>query len=192
MHDPQSILKFWLDDVGPKQWYNPGETLDDDIRKEFEPTWNAAMEGKFGLWLTYPSGALAYIILLDQFPRNMFRGTAKAFASDRIALAAAKKAIHQGWDLKIDEPARQFFYMPLRHSECLTDQDRSVRLVCERMPVGLEAELLHARAHREVIRQFGRFPYRNQALRRQDTPKERAFLEAGGYGAAVQAVQQAA
>ena len=189
MVGPEEILQFWLDEVGPKGWYDSSKDLDAKIRDRFEPTWEAACEGRFSLWLTYPSGALAYIILTDQFPRNMFRGTGKAFASDRIALAAAKQAIERAWDLRIDEPARQFFYMPLMHSENLCDQDRCVRLMCERMPQSRENNLLHARAHREVIRQFGRFPYRNDALDRADTPSEKSYIADGGYGHTLRALE---
>ena len=191
MTTPQDILAFWLDEVGPKGWYEVSEELDQKIRDRFLQTWEQACEGKFSLWLTYPSGALAYIILLDQFPRNMFRGQAQAFSSDRIALAAAKSAIERGWDLRIDVPARQFFYLPLMHSENLCDQDRSVRLICKRMPDESGSNLLHARAHREVIRQFGRFPYRNDALGRASTDLEKRYLEAGGYGHTVRELQQA-
>ena len=189
MVGPQEILEFWLDETGPDGWYKASDALDDEIRQRFQLTWEAACEGKYSLWLTYPSGALAYIILMDQFPRNMFRGDARSFASDRAALAAAKSAIERGWDLRIDEPARQFFYMPLMHSENLCDQDRCVRLMCERMPEGRETNLLHARAHREVIRRFGRFPYRNDALSRANTPAEKAFVAAGGYGETLRSLQ---
>ena len=191
MVTPEEINSFWLDETGPEGWYKGGAALDQAMRDRFEPTWNAAMEGRFGLWLTYPSGALAYIILLDQFPRNMFRDTGRAFASDRIALAAAKQAIHRGWDLKIDEPARQFFYMPLMHSENLCDQDRCVRLMKERMPDSGASNLHHARAHREVIRRFGRFPTRNAALSRVSTGAERDYVANGGYRQALEQVQAA-
>lgn len=192
MASSENILKFWLDEIGPEGWYASSDALDQSIRDKFQDTWDAAMDGKFGLWLTYPSGALAYIILLDQFSRNMFRGSAKAFASDAIALAAAKQAIHRGWDLKIDEPARQFFYMPLMHSENLCDQDRCVRLMKERMPNAGDANLLHARVHREVIRMFGRFPYRNDALGRATSDKEVQFLTQGGYGEELRKLQAVA
>jgi uncharacterized protein (DUF924 family) len=190
MIGPEEVLEFWLDEIGPKGWYDTSDDLDAKIHDTFGATWQAACEGKFSLWLTYPSGALAYIILTDQFSRNMFRGSGKAFASDKIALAAAKSAIDKGWDMRIDEPARQFFYMPLMHSENLCDQDRCVRLMCERMPITREDSLLHARAHREVIRKFGRFPYRNDVLDRAGTANEQAYVENGGYGATVRALQQ--
>lgn len=188
MAKPDEVLAFWLDEVGPKGWYEPGDGLDDEIREKFGDTWQRAMDGAMSLWLTYPSGTLAYIILTDQFPRNMFRDTGRAFSSDHVALTAAKMAITREWDLRIDPPARQFFYMPLVHSECLPDQERAVRLMKTRLPES-ETNLLHARAHREVIRQFGRFPTRNAALGRANKGAEGAYLEAGGYGAIVRKLQ---
>ena len=192
METPNDILAFWLDDVGPQGWYAQDDALDAAIRDRFLTTWQGAMEGRFGLWLTYPSGVLAYIVLTDQFSRNMFRGDARSFASDAIAKAAAKQAIHRGWDMKIDEPARQFFYLPLMHSENLCDQERCVRLMLERMPQTGASNLFHAKAHREVIRQFGRFPYRNAALSRSSTGAEQAYLAAGGYGQTIRSLQEAA
>ena len=189
MTGPEDILEFWLDECGPDRWYEQDAALDQTIRDRFEDTWSAACEGRFALWLTYPSGSLAYIILMDQFPRNMFRGSAKAFASDQAARAAAKSAIERGWDLKIDPPARQFFYLPLMHSESLCDQDRCIRLLVERMPEGGANNILHAQAHREVIREFGRFPYRNEALSRVNTRSEIAYAQKGGYGHTLRQLQ---
>lgn len=191
MQGPEDILKFWLDEVGEKGWYLADDALDETIVTRFKETWDAACEGKFSLWLTYPSGTLAYIILMDQFPRNMFRGTGEAFFSDRMALSAAKNAIQKKWDLKIDEPARQFFYLPLMHSENLCDQERCVRLMKERMPKNGASNMLHARAHREVIRLFGRFPYRNEVLLRNSTAPEKDYVTAGGYGTTVRNLQAA-
>ena len=191
MVTPDSILKYWLDEKGPEAWYAGGEALDTEIRERFSEAWEELMAGSFGLWLTYPSGALAYIILSDQFSRNMFRGQAKAFASDKVARAAAKAAISRDWDLKIDEPARQFFYLPLMHSENLSDQDRAVRLICTRMPETGQSNLIHARAHREVIRKHGRFPFRNEALGRKSTGAESTFLANGGYMAIVNELRTA-
>jgi uncharacterized protein (DUF924 family) len=183
------VLSFWLDELRPEDWYATDATLDQTIRDRFLPAWEEAVEGAYGLWLTYPNGALAYIILTDQFPRNMFRGSAQAFATDRSALAAAKAAIDRKWDLRIAEPARQFFYLPLMHSENLCDQERCVRLMHERMPETGAPNLLHAKAHREVIRLFGRFPYRNEALQRRFTAPERAYVDQGGYGETVRQLQ---
>ncbi len=190
MVDPDSVLKFWLDDVGEVGWYAQSDALDDSIRDKFGEAWEKARTGHFGLWLTYPTGALAYIILMDQFPRNMFRGKADSFATDRDGIAAAKVAIDRKWDMAIDEPARQFFYLPLMHSENLPDQDRCIRLICERMPETGSGTLLHARAHREVIREFGRFPYRNEALGRKSTLPEIAYLKAGAYAHTLRQLQQ--
>jgi uncharacterized protein (DUF924 family) len=186
------VLRFWLDEIGPAGWYAGGEELDQLIRDRFQETWEAVRQGTYAMWLTYPSGALAYIILTDQLPRNMFRNSGKAFSTDRLALAVAKCAIDKGWDLKIDEPARQFFYLPMMHSECLADQERCVRMMLERMPQSGAGNLLHAKAHREVIRQFGRFPYRNDALERPSSAPERAYVAAGGYGQTVKQLQAVA
>ena len=188
MARPDEILKYWLDDVGEAGWYKGGEDLDAEIRDKFENDWDQIMAGGNALWLTYPSGALAYILVTDQFSRNMFRDTAKAFASDKVAIAASKAAISKRWDLRIDGMARQFFYMPLMHSECLSDQERCVRLMKERMPDGGDANLAHARAHRETIRMFGRFPTRNQALSRKNTGPEANFVAQGGYRKALELV----
>ena len=181
----KDVLDFWLDEIGEKGWFGGGDELDQRIRDRFLPAWEAAMEGRLGLWLTTPREALAYVILLDQFPRNMFRGDARSFASDPLARAAAKTAISREWDLKVPERERVFFYLPLEHSENLVDQDRSVRLTRARMPELGADYLLHARAHREQIRRFGRFPTRNEVLRRQSTPEEAEFLAKGGYTALV-------
>lgn len=191
MTSPEDVLSFWLDEVGPEGWYAVSDELDQEIRDRFGAAWEAARDGAYGLWLTYPSGTLAYLILMDQFPRNMFRGSGQAFATDREALAAAKAAIGRKWDLRINEPARQFFYLPLMHSENLCDQERCIRMICERLDETGASNLLHARAHREVIRQFGRFPYRNEVLDRSTTLPEQAFLNAGAYGATVRQLQSA-
>lgn len=191
MIGPEDVLNFWLDEVGPAGWYAQNAELDATIRDRFEDALSGAGEGRYSLWLTYPSGALAYIVLTDQFSRNIYRDTGRAFETDRIALAAAKSAINNGWDLKINEPARQFFYLPLMHSESLCDQDRCVRLMCERMPQSDGSGLLHARAHRAIIRRFGRFPTRNAALTRPSTALEAEYLAAGGYGQTVAELQAA-
>ena len=187
MTTPQHVLAFWLDECGPEDWYRQDEALDATIRDRFEDGWQAAADGGLGLWLTCPSETLAYIILTDQFPRNMFREDGRAFETDALSRSAAKMAIDRDWDLRIDPPARQFFYLPLMHSENLVDQDRAVRLFHARMP-GTDNGV-HARAHRQVIRDFGRFPYRNAALGRTTTEAEQAFLDSGGYRTALQAAQ---
>jgi uncharacterized protein (DUF924 family) len=189
MVSSEQVLDFWLDRVGPKGWYATDDALDAEIRNTFLSTWEAARDGGLSMWLTYPSGALAYLILTDQFSRNMFRGNGDAFGLDAIAGAVAKRAICKGWDMKIDGPARQFFYLPLMHSESLCDQDRCIRLMVERLGDEGASNLIHAQAHREVIRQFGRFPYRNAALGRTDTRGEIAYAAAGGYGFTLRQMQ---
>ena len=191
MSTPEDVLSFWLDEVGPEGWYLQDDALDAQIRKRFLKTWESARDGAYSMWLTYPSGALAYLIVTDQFSRNMFRDRREAFTMDRPALAVAKAAIGKGWDKKIDEPARQFFYLPLMHSECISDQEKCIRLLTTRMSEQGGTNLLHAKAHRDVIRKFGRFPFRNSALGRKSTPEEGAFLEDGGYGSIVRKLQAA-
>ena len=179
MTTPQDVLAFWLDELEPKDWYNSDPDLDAKLRDRFLDVWSKAADGHLGFWLTCPSETLAYLIVTDQFSRNLHRGSADSFATDANALAAAKMAIDRDWDLRIDEPARQFFYMPLVHSENLSDQDRAVRLMHLRL-TGTD-NLDHAKVHREIIRRFGRFPYRNDALGRSTTDAEQAFLDNDGY-----------
>jgi uncharacterized protein (DUF924 family) len=143
---------------------------------------DAAQAGALTGWLTGARTTLAYIVATDQFPRNIFRGDGRSFALDPAARAAAKSAVSRGWDISIGEPARQFFYMPLMHSEILSDQERCVRLMLIRLPATGADNLRHARAHREVIRRFGRFPHRNVDLGRASSVAEGAFLDRGGYG----------
>ncbi len=192
MANPDEILAFWLDEVGPQGWYKQDDALDAQCRDRFLETWEAARCGACEGWLIGPRGTLGYIVLLDQLPRNMFRGEASAFATDRRAIAAAKKAIQRDWDLRVDEPGRQFFYMPLMHSENLPDQERCMRLMLTRMPRTGADNLRHAKAHREIIRRFGRFPFRNAALGRHTTPAETRFLAEGGYGAVLREMPQSA
>lgn len=189
MKTPKEVLAYWLDEVGPKGWYAGGDTLDAEIREKFGTTWDKAAAGHLGLWLTCPSETLAYIIVTDQMSRNIFRNEAEAFETDALAMAAAKLAIKNDWDKKIDEPARQFFYLPLMHSENLSDQERAVRLIHTRMPETGADNIYHAKAHREIIRLFGRFPFRNAALGRVSTQAEQDFMSGGGYGAVLRKVQ---
>jgi len=181
--EAEAILAFWLDEVGPKGWYQGGEALDAECRARFLDTWEQARRGALDGWAASPRSALALVILLDQMPRNMRRGEASAFASDARALAVAKASIRRGFDLAVEGPERQFFYLPLMHSEVIADQERAVRLILLRLDG--DDQLTHARAHRAVIRRFGRFPYRNAALGRRTTEGEDAFLAAGGYAAAL-------
>ena len=186
----EEIIRFWIDETGPSGWYSGGEDLDSEIRRRFLAQWQEAREGACGLWLTNPVGTLAYIILTDQFPRNMFRNQADAFATDPQARAAAKIAIGRDWDLAVPVEPRQFFYLPLEHSENLIDQDRAVRLIHSRMGDQGAGTLLHAKAHRAIIRKFGRFPFRNKALGRETSAAEQAWMDAGGYGFELRQLQE--
>ena len=180
---PRDIIDFWLD-AGPERWFSVDPDFDALVRVRFLDAHETAARGDLSDWDARAEGALALILLTDQFPRNMFRDQGRAFATDPLARQVATFAWQKKADLGIEPPLRQFFYLPLMHSETIIDQDRCVALFKARMPEA-ENNLLHARAHREVIRRFGRFPFRNAALGRQDTPAERAFLESGAYGAIV-------
>jgi len=180
------ICDFWLKTVGPEGWYRSDPELDRQITQRFGHDWGIARRGGYDCWSSRPRTCLALLILLDQFPRNMFRENSDAFSTDLKAVGISHLAIKLGHDLRIDMPARQFFYLPFMHSEALAQQDRAVRLFMSNDPEG--GNLVHARAHRWVIRKFGRFPYRNAALGRPSSAEESAFLDAGGYGAAMRAV----
>ncbi len=189
MADPVEILDFWLGDLGPQGWYAGSAEIDADCRARFLEVWQAAADGGLDHWIEGAVGTLAFLIVTDQLSRNMHRGTALAFATDPLALAAARKAVAEGWDLNAPEPERQFFYLPFEHSEDLADQDLAVALTSERLPETGADIALHARAHREIIRRFGRFPFRNATLGRVSTPEEEAFLAAGAYGSVVAALR---
>ncbi|MBA4323482.1 MAG: DUF924 domain-containing protein [Rhodobacter sp.] len=184
MSDPVEVLDFWISEIGPKGWFSGGEAVDMACRDRFLDLWQAAHDGGLEHWVEGPAGTLAYLVLTDQFPRNMFRGQARAFATDARARAAARRAVALGWDIAVPEPERTFFYLPFGHSEDLSDQEWSVELHAARMVEDAEY-LLHARAHREIIARFGRFPFRNAALGRATTPEEQDFLAAGAYPALV-------
>lgn len=184
----EEILGFWLREVGPEGWYEPPAGLDDEVRARYAALWEQARRGELDAWAVCPRGTLALVILLDQFPRNMFRGEARAFAGDAEARKVAKRALPRRFDRRVAEVERQFFYLPLEHSECGADQARSVRLF---MDAEDPESLLHAIAHRDVIRRFGRFPTRNAALGRVCTPGEQAYLDRGGYAQAVSRAREA-
>jgi uncharacterized protein (DUF924 family) len=187
MTDPEEVLDFWLDEVGEDGWYAAGEALDRTCRDRFGKTWAAARGGAYRSWLSRPRGALAYLILTDQLPRNIHRGRPEAFATDGLARSAAGYAVQRGHDLRVEGLARQFFYLPFEHAENRQAQCRSVRLFLTRMGDDAGGNFVHAQAHREIIRRFGRFPFRNEVLGRSSTEAEAAFIAEGGYGAVVTA-----
>ena len=152
------------------------------IRLRFEPTHHAAALGEYSDWIHSAEGALALVLLFDQFPRNLYRGTAHAFATDPLARSIAGPAIDREYHLEIEPPLRPFFYLPFMHSEDLADQDRSVALYEEHdAETGDVDSLKFAVIHRDVIRRFGRFPHRNAAFGRESTPEERVFMVDGGF-----------
>ncbi|WBU54051.1 DUF924 family protein [Paracoccus sp. SCSIO 75233] len=178
---PQEVNSFWLDEVGEKGWYNATDALDAQCRDRFLEPWERA-EALAGEWSGTAEGALATLILTDQLPRNMFRDDPRSFATDKLARQVADDAISAGFDMQTDGPARQFFYMPFMHSEEMSDQNRAVALFEERQPGD---NIRHAKMHRDVIRRFGRFPWRNAVVGRETTEQEAEFLAQGGYAAMV-------
>ncbi|MFN3846349.1 MAG: DUF924 family protein [Paracoccaceae bacterium] len=189
MSDPIEVLDFWLGEIGPEGWYAGSEEIDDSCAVRFGDLWAALNAGGLEHWVDGVVGALAYVIIADQFARNIHRGRAEAFATDARARSAAARAMDEGWDMQAPVPERQFFYMPFEHSENLADQDRAVDLMATRMEGDADL-LLHARAHRDIIARFGRFPFRNTALGRDNTPEEQVFLADGAYAAVVKQMRQ--
>jgi uncharacterized protein (DUF924 family) len=172
-----AVLAFWRS-AGPDKWFKKDTAFDDEIRARFLKTYEAAAHGELAAWEGTREGAFALAIVLDQFPRNMFRGSARAFAADPLALAVARRAIERGFDLQLPVQERAFFYLPFEHSEAMADQERC----CELFRSTGDAELLKwAELHTDIIRRFGRFPHRNAALGRVTTPEEQAFLDSGGF-----------
>jgi uncharacterized protein (DUF924 family) len=192
MADPVEVLDFWLGEIGPVGWYAGGEAIDAMCRDRFLDVWQAAHDGGLEHWVDGTVGSLAYMIITDQLSRNIHRGTDQAFATDARARAAARRAVAEGWDMGAPEPERQFFYLPFEHSEDLADQDLCVALMSERLPEGGADNVLHAHAHREIIRRFARFPFRNEALQRVSSPKEVEFMAEGGYGKIVNELKSGA
>ncbi len=174
---PSGILAFWRE-AGRERWYKRNDAFDAEIRERFLPLWQKAAAGRLASWEDSDDGALALVIVLDQFPRNMFRGTPEAFACDALALDVARRAIARGTDARIDPVLLEFLYMPLMHSEHLPDQ-----LHCVALFEGIDnaESLKSAREHAEIIRRFGRFPHRNHLLGRDTSAAEQAFLDGGGF-----------
>jgi uncharacterized protein (DUF924 family) len=174
---PADILTFWRA-AGPAKWFVKDARFDDAIRLKFEPVHHQAARGAYSAWETTPDGALALLILLDQFPRNLYRETAHAFATDPLALSIARRAVDAGFDLKSEADLRAFFYLPFEHSEDMDDQERSLALF---QALGEKQGLDYAILHRDIIARFGRFPHRNACLGRETTREEQVFLDDGGF-----------
>ena len=175
MTDRREILEFWFSDQARPRWFVKEPAFDAAIRARFEPTHRAAEAGGLDSWQDSADGALALIVVLDQFPRNMHRGTARMFATDAQARAVARLATQRGFDLTTAPDRRVFFYLPFEHSEILADQELAVALMRER--IGDARQLDFALKHKAIIQRFGRFPHRNEALGRQTTPEEADFLK---------------
>jgi uncharacterized protein (DUF924 family) len=171
------VVSFWRE-AGPERWFRKDKNFDLTIRSRFLATHEIAARGEFAALEESSDGALALVILLDQFPRNIFRGSAHAFATDPLARAVANRALARGFDQTIDEMMRSFFYLPFMHSELLADQDRSVRL---HEALGDAERLRYAAIHRDIVAKFGRFPHRNRVMGRDTTPPEQEFLDGGGF-----------
>lgn len=171
------VVAFWRA-AGPSKWFAKDDAFDAEIRARFLRTHEAAADGELAAWEETPEGVYALMILLDQFPRNMFRNSPRAFASDAQALAIAERAIAKGFDKAFQPPESRFIYMPFMHAEDLAHQERCIAL-CEASddPDGVTFAVIH----RDIIRDFGRFPHRNAVLRRQTTPHEQDFLDEGGF-----------
>jgi uncharacterized protein (DUF924 family) len=174
---PAAVVAFWQE-AGPQRWFTKDAAFDAEIRQRFLKLHEAAATGKLTDWEKTAEGALALLILLDQFPRNMFRGEARAFASDSLARAIAAGALVRGYDAQAPSAMRGFFYLPFEHSENLADQERAVAFY---KIIGDADGLKWAELHADIIRRFGRFPHRNAALGRVTTPDEQAFLDGGGF-----------
>jgi uncharacterized protein (DUF924 family) len=167
------VVAFWRE-AGPDAWFKKDDAFDAKIRERFLPTYEAASDGDLNAWEATAEGALALLLLLDQFPRNMFRGTARMFETDPMARAVAAGALMRGFDAQAPANLRSFFYLPFEHSETMKDQERSVTL-CKATG---DADLLKwAEIHADIIRRFGRFPHRNAVLGRATTAQEQAFLD---------------
>ncbi|MGZ5194781.1 MAG: DUF924 family protein [Ramlibacter sp.] len=173
---PADVLSFWRE-AGPKRWFRKDEAFDADFRSRFLHCHEAAMRGELDTWAADADGMLALLILLDQFPRNAFRGSPRMFESDAKARDIARAAIAAGFDAPFEADLRNFFYLPLMHSENLADQDRAVELT----RVLGDDPLRYASLHRGIIARFGRFPHRNAVLGRATTPEEQRFLDDGGF-----------
>lgn len=174
---PDDIVSFWMD-AGPDKWFRRDDSFDRDIRARFLSSHEAAAARQLMHWGETAQGALALLLLLDQFPRNMFRDSARAFATDPLAREIADAAIGKGFDRAVAPEQRGFFYLPFMHSEELADQERCIELY---RAAADQSGLKWADLHADIVRRFGRFPHRNPALGRKTTPEEQAFLDGGGF-----------
>lgn len=171
------VVAFWRD-AGQDKWFKKDDAFDREIRERFGALYAEAARGKRDDWAGTPEGALALVLLFDQFSRNLFRGSADTYAQDEKARAIATRAVEQRFDTKVDPAVRKFFYMPFMHSESLADLERCVALS---HALGDEGTVKYGKHHLGIVRRFGRFPHRNAILGRHTTPAEQVFLDSGGF-----------
>jgi uncharacterized protein (DUF924 family) len=176
MIEAREVVGFWRD-AGPAKWFRGGAAFDAACRERLLVPHMAASRRELDAWMDHAEGALALLLLLDQTPRNVFRGSAHAFATDPLARHFAERALEAGFDQAYDPTLRAFFYLPFEHAEDLAAQEHSVDLF---EAMGSAEHLRYALDHRDAIAKFGRFPHRNAALGRETTPEEQAWLDAGG------------
>ena len=176
MNWTEEVLHFWFEELGSDDWFGAGDTLDEQIIERFRELWEEQKSKTAVDFLDTPETALAAIILFDQFPRNMFRGTAEAFATDHLALQIAGQAVDREMDHKLTDEQKAFVYMPFMHSEELDDQTRSLGLFTA---LGNENNLKFAKSHRDIVVKYGRFPHRNAVLGRETRASEQAAIEEG-------------
>ena len=178
MIEASEVVGFWRD-AGPEKWFRGGDAFDAECRDRLLAPHMAAAQRELDGWIDDAEGALPLLLLLDQIPRNVFRGSAHAYATDPMAHSVAERAIGHGYDMQVDADLRTFFYLPFMHSEAMLDQQRAVELYQSLDAPDADKWALH---HRSIIERFGRFPHRNRLLGRVSTPAEQAFLDEGGFG----------
>jgi len=170
---PESIIEFWYAEEVKKKWFNSDSQFDEKIKSNYEESWENALRGEYISWSESAIGCLALVIILDQFPLNMFRGEVKSFSSEAMAIKIAKKAIEREFDKEIEIEKLSFLYMPLMHSENMDDQNQCVELFEQ---AGLKENARFAKHHRDIVKAYGRFPHRNKILQRQSSEKEVNYL----------------
>lgn len=167
------IIEYWYSDKAKSKWFNSTIEFDKELKSKYESIWKDALRGELISWSKSAEGCLALVIILDQFPLNMFRGKVKSFSSEAMAIRITKKAIEHGFNKNIDKEKVAFLYMPLMHSENIEDQNLAVKLFEE---AGLIENLRFAKHHRDIIEKYGRFPHRNKILKRNSSQDEINYL----------------
>ena len=173
----QDVINFWFNEIEPHQWWVKDDDFDQLIRDRFSTFHDRAIKCELFEWRNFPQGRLAEIIVLDQFSRNMFRGTSKAFSQDAMALTLSQEAVSRGIDLELEPSERSFLYLPFMHSESLVIHNQAEMLYRQ---LGNSSNLEFELKHKKIIERFGRYPHRNEILGRESTDEERAFLKEPG------------